>query len=58
MELNMASLMVGDVGGEYEIYAYREVQLEVGGKIGSRDGISVGKYYKGGVDVIIDCSVD
>ena len=38
-----------DVGDEVESCDYVEVEVEVG----SRDGSSVSKYVKGGVDVII-----
>ena len=34
-----------------------EVGLEVGGSVGSRYGSSVGKYVKGGYNVIIGSSV-
>ena len=46
--------MVSNVDGEVEIRDDGEVGLEVGGKVGSMYCISVGKYVKGGVDVIID----
>ena len=43
-----------DVDVEVESDGDGEMKLEIRGKIGSRDGINVSKYAKGGVDVIID----
>ena len=43
-----------DVGGEVESDDNVQIGIEVGGEVCSRDGRSVGKYFKGGVDVIID----
>ena len=49
--------MVSDYLGKVESDDGGEFELEVGGKIGSMDGRSVGKHVKGGVDVRIYDSV-
>ena len=49
----MASLTVSDVSDGVESDYDGEVQLEVGGNIGSRYDRIFGKYVKGGVDVRI-----